>query len=70
VEKVTLKAKNKHYEGFVRGFRFKNGEALDVPLKDAEIMEKSFGVYIVKPEQPKEEEKPKVKRSARKKKGE
>lgn len=71
MEKVTVKANNQHYNGSVRGFHFKDGVVHNVPLKDAEIMEEAFGVYIDKPEQPKEEaEKPKAKRSPRKKKGE
>lgn len=71
MEKVTVKAKNENYNGSVRGFHFKDGVTHNVPLKDAEIMAEAFGVYIVKPEQPKEEEaKPKAKRSPRKKKGE
>lgn len=69
MEKVTLKAKSETYGGYVRGYRFVNGEAKDVPLEEAKVMEEAFGVSIVQPEQPKEE-KPKPKRSPRKKKGE
>jgi hypothetical protein len=67
MEKVTVKTNNPHYDGFIRGYRFVRGEAIDVPVKDAEIMKAEFGVNIVQPEQPKEE---KPKRSPRKKKGE
>jgi hypothetical protein len=68
MEKVTVKTKNPHYNGYIRGFRFVNGEAKDVPREDAEFMVEQFGVEIVEPEKPKveaEEEKPK--RSPRKK---
>jgi hypothetical protein len=71
MEKVTVKAKNPHYDGYMFGYKFFNGVAKEVPLKDAEYMAKNFGVEIVKPEQPKEEpekvKEEKQKRSPRKK---
>jgi hypothetical protein len=70
MEKVTVKAENKQYNGSVRGFHFKDGVVHNVPLKDAEIMEEAFGVYIDKPEQPEEKPKAKAKKkSPSKKKG-
>lgn len=70
MEKVTVKTKNPLYTGFIRGFRFTHGVAVDVPRKDAEAM-KEFGVEIVGAELAEKADAPKpVKRSPRKKKGE
>lgn len=49
METVTVKAVNPQYDGFVRGFRFVNGVAHDVPVKEAETMVKEFGLIIEKP---------------------
>lgn len=59
MEKVTVKTKYPHYEGFIRGFKFEAGHA-EVPLKDAEAM-KEFGVEIVQPEAPVKPKKAKAK---------
>lgn len=73
MKKVTVKAKNPQYNGFVRGYQFHHGIASDVPLEDAIAM-KEFGIEILedKPEVKEEPVKaPKSpKRSPRKKVGE
>lgn len=69
MEKVTVKAKSPHFYGYVRGYRFDNGVALDVPVKEAKVLVERFGFSYDEPVKP-EEETAKPKRSPRKKKGE
>lgn len=63
-ELVTVQSQNKFYAGYVRGFRFVNGKAINVPKKEAEVMVKEFGFEIVEPEAPKKA------KTSRKKQGE
>ncbi len=67
METVKVKTRYPHYSGYIRGFKFTNGEA-DVPEKDAEIMVKEFGVELVEAEKETAADKPK--RTKRKKAGE
>ncbi|CDQ21701.1 hypothetical protein [Halobacillus karajensis] len=68
MEKVKLKAENKHYAGFMKGYRFKNGESVEeVPRELAEEMVKSFGVSIVEPEKPKKKKQTTQKKKTTKK---
>jgi hypothetical protein len=62
---VTVKTKNPHYDGYIKGIRFVNGEA-EVAVEVAEKLAE-YGISFDKPEEAKPE---KPKKAPRKKVGE